>query len=633
MGCRECRDLADPPLVPANQRALTHRLLFVAAVAVGLLGVHAVSTSGTSAALAGDDTESPAEELPAADHGVVERQVSSDIVVDWLEAPPEGASDWLAAPEAPADHRAVPGHDRGSAAGDVDAAGVTHAQAAGSPTQGGAGRPGYGFQVFSSTSRWLSSGYTIRLVGADARVEEYRDELEAAARGASAAAGLPVRVAPGRGGRSEPARGEITVMVGEGPCGSAAVGCGGPALTARELVSGRVWIYPSGLGLSAADRSNLAAHELGHALGLTHHDADWSDGRQVMYPMLSGLPTYRAGDAAGLGFVAGRNEPPAGTVTERRYAAGRTLVAGKLSSGSRARITVGSAFREVRATKGAFAVAVPSGAGVHQVCVTVPDAAAGFRRHLGCSSVTAPGAPFGGVDAVTNSFQAVHVAGWAIDPQTADAVVVEIRRNGAVVSRAPAAVARPDIDARYGDYGPEHGFSVDVPAVAGVNDLCVRIIGVGAGGDHDLGCRRVHHAVDPVGALELAVTDELGLTVSGWALDPNTASPVQVSVTVDGSVPAAPGRFRAADERPAVSRDHPRHGTTHGFSQRLVLVPGEHEICLTAINVGLGQDRGIGCALVHIDPPGGVDGLVSPTVTGIVERGTDLVGATGLLPG
>lgn len=599
-------------------RLRTHHLLLLAALVIVAPFVRGGSASSADVA---------DRALGAGPDGlvVVERLVSSDMVVDWLEAPPADAAAWLADPAAPADHEAPADdadrdHDH---AGDGAAAteptspvSEPFAAAEDGPTEVYASAtPGQGFAALSPSARWLGAGYTIRLAGGDARVEQFRDELAAAAHAASAAGGLPVRVADGRSGSSDPSRGEITVVLGAGPCGSQAVGCGGPALTSTEIVSGRVWISPSMLGSSPAKRMNVAAHELGHALGLQHFSSSWSDGVQVMYPVLSGTSTYRAGDSAGLRFMAGGFDRPVGSISSRTYAAGQMRVTGSVASGSRVRVTVGSTSKDVVVNAGKFSADVPAGAGSHLVCAASLDAAAGYHRALGCAQVTAPGQPFGVLDVVANSFTTIRVGGWAIDPQTAAPVSVEVRRNGKLVLTASAGAARPDIAAAHARYGTAHGYALEVPAVAGKNNICVRIMGVGGGGNKDLGCKEVTHAVDPVGAFRVSASGELSATVSGWALDPNTPSAVNVTVTVDGVATPGVTTFRADREHPDVARRHPAHGPDHGFSKALALAPGAHEVCVSITNVGLGRDRALGCSRVDVSAElaGVVGALATPT--------------------
>src|SRR5690606_30833204 len=97
-----------------------------------------------------------------------------------------------------------------------------------------------------------------------------------------------------------------------------------------------------------------------------------------------------------------------------------------------------------------------------------------------------------------------------------------------------ADATRPDVAAAHRHHGAAHGFDVEVPAVAGANELCVRVLGVGGGGDLELGCRVVDHAVDPIGSYQIGDVSPGAVTVAGWALDPNTPAPVNVTVIVDG---------------------------------------------------------------------------------------------------
>lgn len=546
---------------------------------------------------------------------VVVRHAAGDMVVDWLEEPPADAHAWLADAGADEAHASPAAQDprpepEGVAHGEVDGQGFVTEDAT---APGGSGvqtvAPGQGFALFATSPRLLPSGYTLRLAGSDGRIEQYRDEFVRAAQAASAATGLPIRLAAGRGGSTDPARGEITVILGDGPCGDHAVGCGGPSLTSTELRAGRVWIRGVALGLTAAQRTNLAMHELGHALGLRHHAAPWVDGTQVMHPQVTEVPTYRSGDGAGLKFMAGGYDRRAGALEKVRYAAGQLRVSGHLSSGTRVRITAAGATNDVAASAGRFAAQVPAPAGTHRVCATALDAAGGFRRQLGCTEVVAPGRPFGSLDGVAGSFETVRVRGWAVDPQTAAPVQVEVRRNGELVQTATADRVRADLATARPSYGGAHGYDVEVPAVAGANEICVRVLGVGAGGDADLGCRTVQHAVDPVGAYVVGSASGTGVTVHGWAVDPNTPSPVTVLAMVDGVLPQ---RFQADDDHADVARTHPAHGPAHGFTQQLLLPPGDHEVCLTIANVGLGSDRRLGCSTVH------VDGAVTEVVAGLV---------------
>ena len=90
---------------------------------------------------------------------------------------------------------------------------------------------------------------------------------------------------------------------------------------------------------------------------------------------------------------------------------------------------------------------------------------------------------------------------------------------------------------------------------------------------------------DPVGLMESAVAGPFGVVVRGWAIDPDSADPVIVTITVDG---------RAHDVRAdQAASDATRNG--HGFALVRLARSGVHEVCAVARNVGTGADAHLGC--------------------------------------
>jgi hypothetical protein len=112
---------------------------------------------------------------------------------------------------------------------------------------------------------------------------------------------------------------------------------------------------------------------------------------------------------------------------------------------------------------------------------------------IGCRLVRIDDAPFGSVDhiEVEPGLQSVRVHGWAIDRQTKGAIDVHVYVNGVLRAGGVADRSRTDVAGVYPSFGDRHGYSVSVPARAGINIVCVYGINVGAGGNSLIGCRDV----------------------------------------------------------------------------------------------------------------------------------------------
>lgn len=213
------------------------------------------------------------------------------------------------------------------------------------------------------------------------------------------------------------------------------------------------------------------------------------------------------------------------------------------------------------------------------------------------------GNPFGNLEAASRQLGSVAIAGWAIDPDTAAPIAVDIYVDGTMYGRIIANLTRPDVAAVYPAYGPAHGFAWDVPLGPGPHLLCVFGISVYNGGNRLIGC--AYLGADPFGNFEGAARVPGGVSVSGWAIDPDTAGPIPVDIYVNGSMV---GRTTAGSSRPDVGAVYPSYGAAHGFS---VTVPGTSGfVCAYAINVGPGTINPLlGCRVFSADPFGNFEGV------------------------
>ena len=113
---------------------------------------------------------------------------------------------------------------------------------------------------------------------------------------------------------------------------------------------------------------------------------------------------------------------------------------------------------------------------------------------LGCRTVTVPDrSPFGNVDIIrTVGPGQARVAGWTIDPETANPIRAHIYVNGRFVASTLANRSRPDVGRVYPRYGSNHGFNLTLDDLAsGPNEICVWSINVGQGVNNQLTCRTV----------------------------------------------------------------------------------------------------------------------------------------------
>jgi hypothetical protein len=268
-------------------------------------------------------------------------------------------------------------------------------------------------------------------------------------------------------------------------------------------------------------------------------------------------------------------------------------------------------------------------AGAYQVCVYGYNVGAGANTLFGCPIVQVPGgAPIGALDSIAVAESAVTVAGWAIDPDTADSIPVHVYVDG-TGSAFTANKDRPDVARAYPVYGPAHGYSERLTVVPGKHRVCVYAINTGPGGNPLIACREVEVpgppgaipelSRPPIGNAEGIAAVDGGIDVAGWALDPDTASSISVHVYVDSS-----GTALAADkERLDVARAYPAYGPLHGFSARVPASQGPHDVCVFAINTGPGGHSLLRCQRVTVPVPSNV----------LVEAGRVPIGNLELLAG
>ncbi|PJJ71223.1 hypothetical protein CLV46_0765 [Diaminobutyricimonas aerilata] len=254
--------------------------------------------------------------------------------------------------------------------------------------------------------------------------------------------------------------------------------------------------------------------------------------------------------------------------------------------------------------------------GAQEVCVYGINIGPGSNTLIGCRTVQGmSGSPIGNVEAVSSARGSISVSGWAIDPDSVGAVSMHVYVDSQG-SAHDANQDRADVGAAYPAYGSGHGFNVSIPASSGTHNVCVYGINVGAGSNRLFGCWTATVATgSPTGVVEAITSSPGAVSVSGWALDPDTADPIPVHVYVGSQGKAV----LAEGARPDIARAFPGYGERHGFNVVMPAAPGASDVCAYAINVGGGVNRLLSCTRVT-----GMSGSPVGVIDYVARNGNDV---------
>lgn len=241
-----------------------------------------------------------------------------------------------------------------------------------------------------------------------------------------------------------------------------------------------------------------------------------------------------------------------------------------------------------------FDVVIPSPPGRQQVDVYAINDAGPNKLVASRLVEVLSGNPFGNIDVLRAGPDSVRVAGWVLDPDSTDPIQVHVYVDS-IGTPVMADRSRPDVGAVYPGYGAVHGFDAVIPAAAGWHQVCLYGIDVGPGGNVLLGCRMVLVGGDPFGVLDVVSVSGGQVTVAGWAIDPDTADPIDVHVYVG----AAGRAFTANVPRPDVGSAYPGYGDNHGFRATVPIAAGPQQVCVYAIGRGPGENRLLACRTVN----------------------------------
>jgi hypothetical protein len=293
------------------------------------------------------------------------------------------------------------------------------------------------------------------------------------------------------------------------------------------------------------------------------------------------------------------------------------VVTGQPVAASNAYPTLGTSYPGFGDNHG-FSVSSILTVGKHTVCVTALNNVPGIDRVVGCKAVVvlANNVPIGWLDQVYAVGNVATATGWAIDQDTASPITVEMTVDGTAGTAVVAGAAYAKLGTSFPGFGDNHGFSVASTLPPGTHDVCINAVNDGAGGNRIIGCRVVDVAASnvPIGWLDSVTVNYQQVTASGWTLDRDTASPISVRTSVDGVVSTT--TYPADGTYVGLGTSFPGFGDNHRFSLVFTIPVGTHQVCITAVNDGVGGDRQIGCRTVTATSQPPIGWLDSVTARG-----------------
>ena len=195
--------------------------------------------------------------------------------------------------------------------------------------------------------------------------------------------------------------------------------------------------------------------------------------------------------------------------------------------------------------------------------------------------------PLGNFEKAVDSPGGMYVKGWAYDGDSTEHETVQIYVDGEMVRTATANNVRRDVRDRVpGVPVMRSGFNRIIPVSTGTHDVCVVAVNQHTGSDRHIGCRTVFRSAEPIGELEHIHRSGDDVTVRGWAVDPNKATPVNIRVVVDGVNAAT---FPADDNRNDNPWNGAKYGNDIGFDDVVTIASGPGRVCVWALNMGMGS--------------------------------------------
>jgi hypothetical protein len=163
---------------------------------------------------------------------------------------------------------------------------------------------------------------------------------------------------------------------------------------------------------------------------------------------------------------------------------------GVSTSANLSRGDIAAAFPGYGAPHGFSVVAPVNAGGVQSMCAYGISMGPGANSLLACHPMDVRVSPWGALDLVQRVPGGVRVAGWAVDPSSAESLDVHVYVGGAGTG-IRADTVRTDLLGPFPEWGSAHGYDRVLPVPAEPVEVCTYGINVGLGHPVLLGCRVV----------------------------------------------------------------------------------------------------------------------------------------------
>ncbi len=230
-------------------------------------------------------------------------------------------------------------------------------------------------------------------------------------------------------------------------------------------------------------------------------------------------------------------------------------------------------------------------AGKHQLCIIAINVGPGGNSNVCTTFQTPTGPPKVKIESGSSpTLGSLQVSGYAVDPDTVQPIGVTYTVDGKKVTTGTADQASATAAKAYPGYYSKHGFQATLTGIGpGKHTVCVVGTNVGGGKDASACSTVAMTSGNPVLLLDEVSSPAAGqVKVRGWTIDPDTASPIQVHVYVNG---AGAKSLTANEAKASLATTYGGYGANHSFSTTVSgYRAGSTQVCVYAMNTGAGAN-------------------------------------------